>query len=361
MNFFTSDTHFGSEDTLKRENRPFKNSQEFDNYVIDLWNNQSNKQDTIYHLGDFLNYNSNDKSSWKQTLNYAKKLKAKVVLIIGNNEQRVIENHFNSDFESFKRYCLELGFEDVKNDCEIVMNEQKFYLNHYPRNHKNDFINLFGHVHRATGIWKPYGLNVGCDLNHFFLYSQNDIFRLLELKTKYWDNDIDNQDNIKQVKPFKFRDYFLADNINYHDFIGFYTREFYCLDNFSAFKIMYEGVLFSTVEHAYQAYKFKDTAPEIFDEIVQAYSAVETKKIADRNKDKIASNWDEIKVDLMEKFLRAKLTQNPSIKEKLLQSKDCVICEDSDKDSFWGIGPNRDGQNQLGKLWMKLRAEIQNE
>ena len=28
------------------------------------------------------------------------------------------------------------------------------------------------------------------------------------------------------------------------------------------------------------------------------------------------------------------------------------------KQDFWGIGPNRDGQNMLGKLWMEVRAEL---
>ncbi len=60
----------------------------------------------------------------------------------------------------------------------------------------------------------------------------------------------------------------------------------------------------------------------------------------------------------MEQLLRLKLEQNPYVKRKLLQTKNYMICEDSPKDAFWGIGPNRDGQNQLGKLWMKLRDEL---
>ena len=43
------------------------------------------------------------------------------------------------------------------------------------------------------------------------------------------------------------------------------------------------------------------------------------------------------------------------LRKKLLQTEDYLIVEDSPKDSFWGWGPNRDGENQLGKLWMKLR------
>ena len=159
----------------------------------------------------------------------------------------------------------------------------------------------------------------------------------------------------------KYRDPILADNIMNNDFIGFYPREFFCFDNFSAFKVLVDGVLFSTVEHAYQAYKFKDTAPEVFEEIINSYSSDEAKRIATRNKDKIVSNWSAIKVDVMEKLLRAKLEQNPFVRKKLLETQDYVICEDSPVDDFWGIGPDKKGQNQLGKLWMKLREELKKE
>lgn len=191
MIFFTSDTHFGSDDTLIRENRPFKNHKKFDNYVLSIWNKQTNKDDVIYHLGDFLNYNSKDEN-WKNTLAYVKKLKAQIILIIGNNEKQIIHNHFNGKFNDFRLFCIQLGFKDVLMDAQIEMNGETFYLNHYPRNHKAGVINLFGHTHRTTGLWKPYGLNVGCDLNHFYLFSQDEIFRLLDLKKKWWDADIDN-------------------------------------------------------------------------------------------------------------------------------------------------------------------------
>ena len=241
----------------------------------------------------------------------------------------------------------------------MEFDDKKFYLNHFPRKHKNDCINLFGHTHRTTGLWKPYGLNVGCDINHFYLFSQNDIHLLLKRKAEWWDIDPDALDIVKYRKDIPdFRDEFLANNIIYENFIGFYTRKFFCLDNFSAFKFVYENIEFPTVEHAYQAYKFKETAPDIFDKIAKCNSPVEAKKIAVENADKICLNWEKIKVDLMKKLLLAKMNQNPYVKEKLLSTKDYIICEDSNVDDFWGIGRNRDGQNMLGKLWMEIREEI---
>ena len=188
MRFFTSDTHFGSIHAIIRENRPFKNFKAFDKYVVKLWNKQAGKNDIIYHLGDFVNYNDKEMDSWKSALLLIKKIKAKVILIIGNNEERIIKNHFNG-IKEFKDYCISLGFLDVLKNEDIKINNINFHLTHYPKNHKKDMLNLFGHNHRATGLWKSYGLNVGCDLNHFKLHSENDIAKLLKQKINYWDND----------------------------------------------------------------------------------------------------------------------------------------------------------------------------
>lgn len=60
----------------------------------------------------------------------------------------------------------------------------------------------------------------------------------------------------------------------------------------------------------------------------------------------------------MEEILRAKLAQHPRIQEKLLETKNKQIIENSPYDDFWGIGPENNGQNHLGKVWMKLRDEL---
>ena len=62
-------------------------------------------------------------------------------------------------------------------------------------------------------------------------------------------------------------------------------------------------------------------------------------------------------LELMEKILRCKIEQNPYVLKKLLETKDYTIVEDSPKDNYWGWGINRDGENNLGKIWMKLREE----
>lgn len=157
----------------------------------------------------------------------------------------------------------------------------------------------------------------------------------------------------------QYRDPWLSEKFN--EFIGFYPREFFVFDNFSSFRVKVDNVLYCTVEHAYQAHKFLQTAPEIAEQIINCNSAHDAQKIANENKAKQRADWDEIKLEVMEKLLRLKLEQNPYVKKKLLQTNNLLICEDSPKDSFWGIGADRNGRNELGKLWMKLRKELQEQ
>jgi ribA/ribD-fused uncharacterized protein len=65
-----------------------------------------------------------------------------------------------------------------------------------------------------------------------------------------------------------------------------------------------------------------------------------------------------VKVDIMRDILRAKADQHEYVRRKLLATGDRELIEDSWRDDFWGWGPNRDGQNMLGKLWMEIRSEL---
>ena len=156
----------------------------------------------------------------------------------------------------------------------------------------------------------------------------------------------------------QYRDLWLSEKMD--EVIGFYPREFYCFDNFSSFKVYYNGYLYSSAEEAYQASHFIDSAPEVALQIKNSHSAHEAQKICFQNRDKQDPNWSSKQLRIMEEILRCKLEQNPYVKKKLLETKDYYIVEDSPKDSFWGWGENRDGENNLGKLWMKLRDELKN-
>ena len=60
----------------------------------------------------------------------------------------------------------------------------------------------------------------------------------------------------------------------------------------------------------------------------------------------------------MKDILKAKVFQHSYVRRKLVQTGDRELIEDSWRDSFWGWGPDKDGQNHLGKLWMEVREEL---
>lgn len=140
--------------------------------------------------------------------------------------------------------------------------------------------------------------------------------------------------------------------------VGFYPREFFPLDNFAAFQVDVWGRRWATSEHAYQAAHFFDTAPELVEAIFEARSPHDAYKIAKANAHLAPPDWHDVKVGIMEEICRLKLMQNPYVQRKLLQTGNLPIVEDSPMDDFWGWGPNKDGRNELGKIWMHLREEL---
>jgi predicted NAD-dependent protein-ADP-ribosyltransferase YbiA (DUF1768 family) len=60
----------------------------------------------------------------------------------------------------------------------------------------------------------------------------------------------------------------------------------------------------------------------------------------------------------MKEILREKVRQHPYVLKKLIESGNKELIEDSWRDDFWGWGPNKDGKNMLGKLWMEIREEV---
>lgn len=145
--------------------------------------------------------------------------------------------------------------------------------------------------------------------------------------------------------------------------VFFYEHEFYVLSNFSSFAIWWKGKLYPTLEHAYHSEKFEIEA--IKEQIRGCYSAHDALKLAHSLKDKYRKDWYDIdengrpvRVNVMKPILMEKAMQHEYVSRKLLETGDRELIEDSWRDDFWGWGPNKDGQNWTGRLWMETREEL---
>jgi len=139
------------------------------------------------------------------------------------------------------------------------------------------------------------------------------------------------------------------------DIVG--TR-FHYLGPFSAHRIAIWGEVFLTVEHAYQASRIKPGPErEAIKNAASPLAAWEEGQKFKNNPVLTVPSFD--KDAIMEELFRAKLAQHPHIREILLESGDRTIIKMHEQDAYWGTGPGGKGQNKMGKIWMKIRAEIQ--
>ncbi len=131
------------------------------------------------------------------------------------------------------------------------------------------------------------------------------------------------------------------------------------LANYSNYGFTVDGVYYPTVEHFYQASKFDN--PEIIQKILSCKTAREAASVGrDRNNKRI-DHFNDIKLDKMYQAVYEKFQQNPDIRKKLIETGDEEIREMTDQESYWGVGPQLDGENHMGEILMRVREELKNQ
>lgn len=137
MNFYISDTHFGHQNTLAYDNRPFSSVEEHDETLIQNWNDAVNVDDHVYILGDISYHNVT------KTIEILRQLNGFKTLLIGNHDRRFLKNGL------FRNLFIEtVGYKELDID-----NGKRLILSHYPlaafdgQFRRN--IHLYGHVHNS--------------------------------------------------------------------------------------------------------------------------------------------------------------------------------------------------------------------
>lgn len=139
--FFTADLHFGHENVIKFDARPFKTVEEMDEELIRRWNTKVGKGDLVYVLGDMI---------WKTRNSDAesliKRLNGQIILIKGNHDRFLHNAKAKNALAGVKDYddiCVKL--EDGSERRVILFHQYiPFYIGH-----RYDAIHLYGHSHNT--------------------------------------------------------------------------------------------------------------------------------------------------------------------------------------------------------------------
>ena len=134
-----------------------------------------------------------------------------------------------------------------------------------------------------------------------------------------------------------------------------FAKEYAFLSNYYEAPVNYHGFTYGSSEAAYQAQKSGEC--ELFATLRPHQSKVKARELP------VREDWDDVKVNLMEEIVRAKFTQNSELAEKLISTGHALLLEGNGwHDTFWGIDDKTgEGENNLGKILMKIRDELRPE
>lgn len=132
-----------------------------------------------------------------------------------------------------------------------------------------------------------------------------------------------------------------------------FRGKYFFLSNFYIADVVYEGIKYTNNESAFQSAKVTDTS------IREKFSNLNPSQGKRKGRNvRLRHGWDNIKFDIMYEICLAKFTQNEDLKQRLLDTGDVYLEEGNTwGDRIWGT-VNGVGQNNLGKILMKIRSEL---
>ncbi|OMD76903.1 metallophosphoesterase [Paenibacillus odorifer] len=144
--YYTADTHFYHKNVIRLSNRPFVSIEEMNERFIDNWNRTVNKNDTVYHLGDFV---LGGTTKWEDTLS---RLTGNKHLILGNHDDKKVVSKMAHYFESIELMV------------EKKIDRQHLFLFHYPIEIglTPNAYSIHGHIHERPSRLVNQ-INVGVD------------------------------------------------------------------------------------------------------------------------------------------------------------------------------------------------------
>lgn len=137
-----------------------------------------------------------------------------------------------------------------------------------------------------------------------------------------------------------------------------FRGEYDFLSNFYEATVDFGGLRYLNSEAAFQAQKCQS------DEERYAFLYLPAAKAKRRGRQvELRPDWQAVKVGLMEEIVRAKFRQHPELAARLLATDGCRLIEANTwNDTCWGVDADTgQGENNLGRILMKIRDELRNE
>lgn len=120
-----------------------------------------------------------------------------------------------------------------------------------------------------------------------------------------------------------------------------------------------DGYEWATAEHYYQAMKYPER-PRFMD-ILKAPTVTLARKHGRGWLKRKRADWPQVRTVVMTRALYTQCHTYPEFAAALLATGDKPIVEIAQYDYFWGVGRDQRGENQYGKILMKLRDKLRNE
>jgi ribA/ribD-fused uncharacterized protein len=142
-----------------------------------------------------------------------------------------------------------------------------------------------------------------------------------------------------------------------------FDGEYRFLSNFWPAPVWLDTVQYPTVEHAYQAAKFRNEVPytqsqTLRQAIFACKTPAEAKRLAKRYKTMVRLDWAKIRYNLMNHLVYQKFTQHKHLGDMLRATGTAELVEGNWwGDTYWGVC-NGIGSNWLGVILMNVRSEI---
>lgn len=163
MDYFTADLHFGHENAVRFDHRPFSNAEDMFIQMRKLWNEKISDNDDVWILGDVTCGKKPD------VMRYVSALNGRKHLIYGNHDRNIITS---LELQGLFVECCHLRF--LQSEGRVL------FLSHYPiadwYGMYHGSFHIYGHIHKkiddvfrfmTAGQRGQHAFNAGCMINGY--------------------------------------------------------------------------------------------------------------------------------------------------------------------------------------------------